>query len=452
MTRHVQLLTDVHQGNWYVPRGPYAYFGSQPLVFPRPTVLVQGDRFYERSKPQYEDVPASNFLSARTFGALGDGITDDTKALNTLFLVGALRYNEGVVVFLDAGYYKVSDTVNILSNIRLVGEGMSSVILGAGASFSDINNPRAVLQIGSPSQLAYVEISDIFVSTQGGTAGAILIEYNVNTPTSSPPSGLWDVHVRVGGFAGSLLQVAQCPKTPNVATVPHPACVAAYMSFHITRTAGNLYVENSWVWVADHDIEDANNTQINIFAGRGLLVESAPGRIWLVATSVEHHTLYQYQLLNTRDIWMGQIQTETPYYQPNPPAPAPFSTVNIALSDPDFASICQGSDNTFTIPWTPTGSPSCGMAWGLRVLNSRNVVIFGAGLYSFFNNYDTHCSTQTAGERCQGRIFWAENDMGVVYNLDTIGSVSMVTHGGTDLASWAENFATFASTVAVLWL
>ena len=29
-------------------------------------------------------------------------------------------------------------------------------------------------------------------------------------------------------------------------------------------------------------------------------------------TAVEHHALYQYQFANTQNIYMGQIQTETP--------------------------------------------------------------------------------------------------------------------------------------------
>jgi hypothetical protein len=31
-----------------------------------------------------------------------------------------------------------------------------------------------------------------------------------------------------------------------------------------------------------------------------------------VGTSVEHNTLYQYELASTRDLFMGFIQTETP--------------------------------------------------------------------------------------------------------------------------------------------
>jgi hypothetical protein len=29
------------------------------------------------------------------------------------------------------------------------------------------------------------------------------------------------------------------------------------------------------------------------------------------------------------------------------------------------------------------------MGWGLRVLDSKSIVVYGAGLYSFFNNYST---------------------------------------------------------------
>ena len=37
-------------------------------------------------------------------------------------------------------------------------------------------------------------------------------------------------------------------------------------------------------------------------------------------------------------------------------------------------------------------------AWGLRIVDSTNILIYGAGLYSFFNNYSTACSNQGAGE------------------------------------------------------
>jgi glucan 1,3-beta-glucosidase len=73
---------------------------------------------------------------------------------------------------------------------------------------------------------------------------------------------------------------------------------------------------------------------------------------------------------------MGFIQTETPYYQPVPFAPAPFATI-AERNDPDFGVYCQGKDIT------------CNEAWGARIVNSKNILIYGAGFYNFFNNYST---------------------------------------------------------------
>lgn len=39
--------------------------------------------------------------------------------------------------------------------------------------------------------------------------------------------------------------------------------------------------EQNWFWTADHDIDDSSNTQITIFSGRGLYVESTAGTFWL---------------------------------------------------------------------------------------------------------------------------------------------------------------------------
>lgn len=301
-----------------------------------------------------------------------------------------------------------------------------SVILSAGANFADQSNPRAVFQIGKAGESGSVQISDIIVSStiQGGInqAGAILIEYNL---ASTSGSGLWDVHTRVGGFAGSNLQIAQCIKEPGVATVK-PECIAAFMSMHITKSASGAYLENNWLWVADHDVEDANLTQITIFAGRGLLIESTAGNNVLYGTAVEHHVLYQYNLANTKDIVMGQIQTESAYFQPLPAAPVPF-TINPTYQDPSVSS--EG--------------------WGLSITDSTGVNILGCGLYSFFSNYDVSCSNQGNTTKCQEKIFNVVNSEVEVYNLNTVGSQSMIASNGESIADWSDNLDGFVSTIAL---
>jgi glucan 1,3-beta-glucosidase len=51
------------------------------------------------------------------------------------------------------------------------------------------------------------------------------------------------------------------------------------MSMHITPSAAGLYLENNWLWTADHDIDDPNNRQLTVY--NGLLIESTAGTIWL---------------------------------------------------------------------------------------------------------------------------------------------------------------------------
>lgn len=420
-------------GNLYNPTGPTTKTG--PFLAPaRPASLVAaGGKYYERSKPQYNNLPITSFSSVRSGGAKGDGVTDDTTALQNVINSAA---SAGKIVFVDAGTYRVTKTILIPKGSKVVGESYS-VIMSSGTFFTDINNPQVVVQVGNDGDTGIVEWSDMIVSTQGAQPGAILIKWWLASTTGSP-SGMWDVHTRIGGFAGSKLQVGQCPTTPSSAAI-NSNCVAAYMSMHIARSAAALYLENVWLWTADHDVDDPNLTQITVYSGRGLYVSSTAGNIWLVGTAVEHHALYQYQLALTQNIFMGQIQTETPYYQPNPSAQSPFP-VNPSLQDPNFGTSC------------PAGSPAnCALAWGLRVVASTNIFVYGAGLYSFFNNYSISCSNAGAGSKCQNAIFNYDSAVTTglyIYNLNTIGSVSMVQRDGTSLAKYSDNVNVYPSTIA----
>ncbi|KAI9151257.1 Glucan 1,3-beta-glucosidase [Paramyrothecium foliicola] len=433
-------------GNVYDPLGPEDAATNEPSLFPPPPPSLlgpDGKKYYERSKPQYEEVPVGNFVSARSSGATGDGIADDTAALNKLFRDTA---RNGKIAFVDAGTYFVTDTVFIPAGARIVGEGLASNVIGGGPNFSNRGQPRAVIQVAKPGEVGTIEWSNMVVATRGAAPGAIVVQYNLNSPLGTEPAGMWDVHIRVGGFAGTEQLIEQCDNTRPWQDVVEQ-CTASWMSMHITKSASGLFMENCWVWVADHDIEDPNYARTHIFSGRGVYVESKTGRLWFSASASEHHVLYQYLFHSTRDIYMGQIQTETPYYQPSPPAPIPFTPFP-AYHDPDFALDCANS--------APNATAPCEMSWGLRIHNSQNVLIYGAGLYSFFNNYSTSCSDRGNGGRCQQRIFEiTDKKCGApsaninVYNLNIVGTRAMVTRQGETIASFDDNNAGFTAGLAV---
>ena len=269
------------------------------------TLLDSTGKIFERSKPQYETVPSSSFISVKSKGAKGDGVTDDTAAVQSALNSAT----QGQVVYFDHGAYLIKDTVKVPSNIKITGE-IWPLIMADGPSFSDSSNPKPVFQIGQAGESGAVEMSDLIFETKGPAPGAILMEWNVGS-TSQGSSGMWDVHFRIGGTAGTSLQSNTCSKNPSSIQAANPACVGAFMLLHVTKQA-SIYLENNWFWVADHELDLADHNQINIFNGRGVFIESAEGPVWAYGTSSEHSQLYNYQLSNAKNVYMGAIQTETP--------------------------------------------------------------------------------------------------------------------------------------------
>lgn len=276
---------------------------------PKPSGLLDSNgRIFERTRPFYNNVPASSFVSVKDAGAKGDGKTDDTAAIQKVFDSAT----SDQIVYFDHGAYLITSTIKVPKNIKITGE-IWPLLMATGEAFQDEENPIPMLQIGEPGDVGDVEISDLILETKGPAPGAILMQWNV-AGSSAGSAGMWDVHFRVGGSAGTELQSDRCAKTPDVTTTPDPECRGAFMLFHVTEQA-SVYVENSWFWVSDHELDLDDYKQINIYNGRGVLIESQ-NPVWFYGTGSEHNQLYNYQLQNAKNVFMGLIQTETPYVHP----------------------------------------------------------------------------------------------------------------------------------------
>ncbi|KAJ5872831.1 uncharacterized protein N7529_005184 [Penicillium soppii] len=389
----------------------------------KPKTLLKDGAVFERSKPLYTDVEASNFISVKSAGAKGDGITDDTAAIQKIFD----SWKDGQVIYFDHGAYVITSTIKVPKNIRITGE-IWPMLMAHGEKFADQENPVPVFQIGQKGESGNVEMSDLIITTKGAAPGAILMEWNV-AGASQGSAGMWDVHFRIGGAAGTELQSDTCPKTPKVKTTPKKECMAAFLLLHVT-SKGSAYLENTWFWTADHELDLDDHNQINVYTGRGVLIESQ-NPVWLWGTSSEHHQLYNYQVSNAKNVFMGLIQSETPYYQSNPTALTPY-TPQDSWNDPDFAN-CT--------------TDSCRKSWGLRVLSSSDVFIYGAGLYSFFENYAQSCLNS---EDCQENMVEIDCSDIKLYGLSTKASVNMITSSqGKALVLEKPNKSNYCSTIAL---
>jgi len=116
----------------------------------------------------------------------------------------------------------------------------------------------------------------------------------------------------------------------------------------------------------------------SIYNARGFRIEST-NPVWLYGTSSEHSVFYQYQFFKAENVVAGMIQTEQPYYQPTPKPPEPFKdAVGSFNRDPTFP--C-------------TDKEPCDEGWAVRVVDSQDITILGAGLYSWFDTYEQECGT-----------------------------------------------------------
>ncbi|KAI4721963.1 pectin lyase-like protein [Aureobasidium sp. EXF-10727] len=353
---------------------------------------------YSRSKPQYEHISASEIVDVLGNSIVNDGTGDQTNAINNLLLAA-----RGKVIFFPAGVYRVEGTIEVPEGSVIIGSAWSQ-IMAAGPYFGDAKNPKVVVKVGNEGDVGSVEITDMLFTVQGATSGAILMEWNIHEGLQGS-AAMWDCHFRVGGAKGSDLQLKQCPAGSTV----NDDCIAASMLFHMTPSSSG-YFENVWMWTADHDLDSpgsltAAQSQINVISARGALIESQ-GPTWFYGSAIEHNVLYQYELFGAKNIFLGHLQTETPYYQPTPAANDVFVN-KVFDSDPTFTH-CRSDDH------------QCNMAYALRIVDSSDIYIYGAGLYSFFSSYSEDCLTD---ESCQKTLLETNYAQAWIMNLFTKGSI-----------------------------
>lgn len=87
-------------------------------------------------------------------------------------------------------------------------------------------------------------------------------------------------------------------------------------------------------------------------------------------------------------------------------------------------------------------------AWAVRVTDgSESIWSYGAGTYSFFQNYNQACVN---GQNCQEHMNEITNSTNVNwFGLSTKASVNMITVAGKGVAKDKENRSNFCATLAI---
>ncbi|KAJ4306229.1 hypothetical protein N0V88_001027 [Collariella sp. IMI 366227] len=393
--RNVHIDTTGIASNVVARGSPDGYQAGKMYPIQRPSGLLVNGKYFTTPLPQYEKYDISQVVSVKEdpeHKVYGDNSHDDGPAINAILL----KHANCKIIFFPQGIYRTNQTIYIPPGSRLIGEVLST-ISGAGPFFTNPSNPQPIIKIGNLGERGIAQLTDLLFTVSDILPGAIIVEINMSGPAPGDVSLINSV-IRVGGSADSLVTTSCGSSDPST-------CKAAFALLHLTPSS-SAYLEDVWGWVADHSLDGPeSDPPQNIAVGRGALIEST-SPTWLVGTSFEHCVLYQYSLRNAANLYIGQQQTEAPYWQGQGTvarAPEPW-VVNGTYGDPDFGN-CKTQEGM-------EGEDRCYRAWGMRMVQPRDVVIHGSAMWSFFNRMDDNMwsdpQCMKTGGFCQMNMVWVE--------------------------------------------
>lgn len=138
------------------------------------------------------DVP---LLNARDHGARGDGVADDTAALQAAFDAAT----DGRTIYLPPGTYLVTATLRLPSNAAIVGAGAETTILRANAPLTRLLHGDGVTHL----RLADLTLQGGGQEPGGETNGGLV--FTAPAQTGEWPLDVAVERVRIAGFRGSGL-------------------------------------------------------------------------------------------------------------------------------------------------------------------------------------------------------------------------------------------------------
>ena len=228
--------------------------------------------------------------NARTdFGAVGDGLTDDTDALRSAFA------RSNAVTFLPFGVYAVRAGELVLGcNGTIVGEALSTISLFAGAA-PPVSGGELRALLASPADASCsATLVDLSLSTLGpGNDGAVLLDHQ-----SGAGSYIADVTMRLEYSVGLKARLGR-------------------VGGAVGTGAGQL--SNTWFWGCDHNLTDMEEMNCSapscvdhrpVGQVRGVSIATT-GPLFMLATNFEHSNETEYVIeAGAANIVGSVIQTE----------------------------------------------------------------------------------------------------------------------------------------------
>lgn len=237
--------------------------------------------------PVAKDIPAfpeiSSWINLKTQGAKGDGVTDDTKAIQAAI-------DQYDVIYVPQGWYRITGTIRLKEKTVLIGLNPVStqfILLDNTEAFGSFGSPRPMVE---SSEGGNNILTGIGISTAASNSRAVGLKWMAGANS----------YVNDVKFLGGHGNISR--KRPGQEAANNSSHVGneqhwdtQYWSLWVTNNGGGTFKN---IWTA------------NTFASAGAYVSNTatPGRIY--AMSVEHHVRNEVRFKNVSNWKVYALQLE----------------------------------------------------------------------------------------------------------------------------------------------
>ena len=259
---------------------------------------------------------SSQWLNVKSYGAVGDGSTDDTSAINSaIAAANNTAVSGGQTVYFPAGTYKVTSALTTVTRegVTLRGDGPRATVIAMASATGNTMTLGSGAQFASIREMAFMpsvfRTSGYEIYIVGGFAPiiySIFIEFgnngigvnqttrasieNVQLRYLTGTQGIW-FSGTTGRSDGLFIKDLVCDN-PYPSSSPSSAAWTSYQVYH-TYATGDVFTANGWVW------------QVTTGGASGLTAPAAPtGTNWYSTSVVIGVSAYARAVCSTSLTWI----------------------------------------------------------------------------------------------------------------------------------------------------